>query len=51
MLVSIENNKFTIQEENSKYNLIIGPINNIQANNLVSSFIMKGYKKTKFILE
>tara|TARA_Y100001970_G_scaffold69243_1_gene88333 strand:- start:11297 stop:12205 length:909 start_codon:yes stop_codon:yes gene_type:complete len=44
-------NNYTIQEENSKYNLIIGPINNIQANNLVSSFIMKGYKKTKFILE
>ena len=31
--------------------IIIGPINNIQANNLVSSYIMKGYKKTKFILE
>ena len=35
----------------SQYNLILGPIKNEEADKLVSSFIMKGYKKTEIILE
>jgi len=41
-----------ISERNgSQYNLIIGPIKNEEADKLVSSFIMKGYKKTEIILK
>jgi len=35
----------------SKYNLILGPIKNEEADKLVSSFIMKGYNKTEIFLE
>ena len=41
----------TTERKNSKYNLIIGPIKNEEADKLVSSFIMKGYKKTEIILK
>ena len=43
--------KFTIQKEVKSYSLIIGPLENEAANNLLSSFISKGYKNNKFILE
>jgi rare lipoprotein A len=43
--------KITIQKNINSYSVIIGPLNNTEANKLVLSFISKGYKKTKFILE
>ena len=43
--------KFSSQKEGGNYSVIMGPLNNLQANNLVLSFISKGYKKTEFILE
>ena len=43
--------KFLIQKEEEFYSLIVGPLNNDEANKLVLSFISKGYKKTEFILE
>ena len=43
--------KSTVNKEESYYNLIIGPLMNEEANKLVSSFIMKGYKKTEIIIE
>ena len=43
--------KFTIQNDQGSYSLIIGPLENIEANNLVLSFISRGYKKTEFFLE
>ena len=43
--------KFVIQKEKEFYSLIVGPLNNDEANKLVLSFISKGYKKTEFILE
>ena len=45
------NYKFLIQKEEELYSLIVGPLNNDEANKLVLSFISKGYKKTEFILE
>ncbi len=45
------NYKFLIQKEEELYSLIVGPLNNEEANKLVLSFISKGYKKTEFILE
>ena len=41
---------FTSEKNGSKYNLILGPINKNEINNLVSYFISKGYKETKIIL-
>ena len=41
----------TTEKDGEKYNLLLGPINNDDANKLVSSFISKGYKKTKIILD
>ncbi len=41
----------TNERSGSQYNLILGPIKNDEADKLVSSFIMKGYKKIKIILE
>ena len=41
----------TTEKDGEKYNLLLGPINNDEANKLVSSFISKGYKKTKIILD
>ena len=43
--------KFSTQNEGDSYSLIIGPLENIDANKLVLSFISKGYKKTEIILE
>ena len=43
--------KFNSQNEGSNYSVIIGPLDNLEANNLVLSFISKGYKKTEFFLE
>ena len=43
--------KFSSQNEGSNYSVIMGPLDNLQANNLVLSFISKGYKKTEFILK
>jgi hypothetical protein len=42
---------FTIQNDQGLHSLIIGPLDNIDANNLVLSFISRGYKKTEFFLE
>ena len=41
----------TTQNEGDTYSVLLGPIENIDANKLVSSFISKGYKKTEIILE
>ena len=41
----------TTQNEGDSYSILLGPIENIDANKLVSSFISKGYKKTEIILE
>ena len=43
--------KTTTQNEGDDYSFLLGPIENIDANKLVSSFISKGYKKTEIILE
>ncbi len=43
--------KFTVQNEGNSYSLLIGPLENVEANNLVLSFISKGYKNNEFILE
>ena len=45
------NIKNTTESDENGYKLILGPLDNILANNLVSSFVMKGYKNTKLILE
>ena len=45
------NYKRTILNEGEDYSVLIGPLENIDANNLVLSFISKGYKKTKIILK
>ena len=39
------------KKQEDSYNLIIGPLTNNEGNNLVLSFISKGYKKTEFIFE
>ena len=43
--------KYTSQKNNSKYDLVIGPIENTEANNLVSYFITKGYKETEIFID
>ena len=43
--------KFTTQNDNGFYTLIIGPLDIKDANNLVLSFISKGYNRTEFYLE
>ena len=40
----------TTQKERGNYTLIIGPLENIDVNNLVSTFISKGYKNTEIII-
>ena len=42
---------FSTKNEGTDYSVVIGPLDNLEANNLVLSFISKGYKKTEFILE
>ena len=44
-------NKFTTQKDNGSYLMIIGPLDNMEANKLVLSFIARGYKKTEFFIE
>ncbi len=44
-------NDFTTENNEGSISLIIGPLSNIEANNLVLSFISRGYKNTKFIFE
>ena len=39
------------KNEGDNYSILLGPIENIDANKLVSSFISKGYNKTEIILE
>ena len=43
--------KFTTQNDQSSYSIIIGPLENQEANNLVLSFISRGYKETQFFIE
>ena len=52
-IIDLLNIKFNIttQNEGDAYSVIIGPIENIDANKLVSSFISKGYKNTEIILK
>ena len=45
------NLKFTSEKNNSEYDVIIGPLENTEANNLVSYFISKGYKETEILIE
>ena len=45
------NLKYTSEKNNSKYDVIIGPLENTEANNLVSYFISKGYKETEILIE
>ena len=52
VLDNYENNlKYTAEKNNSKYDLIIGPLENIEANNLVSYFISKGYKENEILIK
>ena len=41
----------TTQNEGETYSVLLGPIENTDANKLVSSFISKGYKNTEIILK
>ncbi len=52
-IIDLLNIKFNIttQNEGELYSVIIGPIENIDANKLVSSFISKGYKNTEILLK
>ena len=52
-IIDLLNIKFNIttQNEGDAYSVIIGPIENIDANILVSSFISKGYKNTEIIIK
>ncbi len=43
--------KYTSENMGSFYKLIIGPMENETANKLVSTFILKGYKENRIILE
>ena len=45
------NEKYTSENMDNFYKLIIGPLDNHFANKLVSTFISKGYKDTELILE
>ncbi len=46
-----KNLKYTSENINSKYVVIIGPLENKEANNLVSYFISKGYKETEILID
>tara|TARA_B100000965_G_scaffold373407_1_gene363834 strand:+ start:263 stop:1183 length:921 start_codon:yes stop_codon:yes gene_type:complete len=41
----------TIENEGSSYSILLGPLENDNVNNLVSSFISSGYKQTEIIIE
>ena len=49
--INDNNLKYTSEKNNSKYDVIIGPLENTEANNLVSYFISKGYKETEILIE
>ena len=52
LLNNYDNNlKYTSEKNNSEYDVIIGPLENTEANNLVSYFISKGYKETEILIE
>ena len=52
VLDNYDNNlKYTSEKNNSKYDVIIGPLEKTEANNLVSYFISKGYKETEILIE
>ena len=52
VLDNYDNNlKYSSEKNNSKYDVIIGPLINTEANNLVSYFISKGYKETEILIE
>ena len=52
VLYNYDNNlKYTSEKNNSKYDVIIGPLENTEVNNLVSYFISKGYKETEILIE
>jgi len=46
-----KNLKYTSEKNNSEYDVIIGPLENKEANNLVSYFISKGYKENEILIE
>ena len=52
-IINALNIKFntTTQNEGDSYSILLGPIEYIDANKLVSSFISKGYKNTEIILK
>ena len=43
--------KYLIQKEGNNYSLLLGPLENTDVNNLVTTFISRGYKKNEIILE
>ena len=45
------NYKFTSEKNGDLYELIIGPVTNIEINKLVPYFISKGYKETEIIFD
>ena len=42
---------YTTEKSGEKYNIVFGPLNNNDVNNLVSSFYSKGYKKNEIIIK
>ncbi len=48
--ISTNNIKYVSEKNGLYYDLILGPIDKSEINNLVSYFISKGYKETKIIL-
>ena len=45
------NHEFLIQSEGKNYSLLLGPLENKDVYNLVTTFISRGYKKNNIILE
>ena len=43
--------KYLIQKEGNNYRLLLGPLENTDVNNLVTTFISRGYKKNDIFLE
>ena len=41
----------TIENDGTSYSILLGPLENQDVNNLVSSFISSGYKKTEIIID
>ena len=51
IMKNLDNNiKFTSEKNGLKYDLLLGPVDKSEVNNLVSYFISKGYKETKIEL-